>query len=89
MNNVQLIINPLSAAELPLDKFKTFNSLTKVCPYKKSKSFINKSKMNLEELCDLWKYQHTESRFTGYLKDRIEGYDNGRVYNIETAKRDR
>lgn len=40
-------------------------------------------------MCDLWKYQHTESRFTGYLKDRIEGYDNGKVYNIETAKRDR
>lgn len=37
----------------------------------------------------MWRYQHTEARFTGYLKNRIEGYDNGRVYNIETAKRDR
>ena len=45
--------------------------------------------MNLPELCDLWRYQHTDARFTGYLKDCIDGYDNGRVYNIESARRDR
>jgi hypothetical protein len=37
----------------------------------------------------LWRYQHSECRFTGYLKDKIEGYDNGRVYNIEQAKKER
>lgn len=45
--------------------------------------------MDLEGLCDLWKYQHSEARFTGYLKDKIQGYDNGNVYNIELAKRER
>jgi len=37
----------------------------------------------------LWKYQHTEARLTGYLKDKIDGYDNGKVYNLEVAKRER
>lgn len=45
--------------------------------------------INLSELCELWRYQHSECRFTGLLKDKIDGYDNGNVYNIETARKDR
>ena len=37
----------------------------------------------------MWKYQHSEARFTGYLKDKIDGYDNGKIYNLEVAKRER
>lgn len=45
--------------------------------------------LNLDELCQLWKYQNSECRMTTFLKEQIDGYDNGKVYNIEHAKRDR
>lgn len=45
--------------------------------------------MDLEGLCELWRYQHTQFRFTNYLKTKIDGYDNGKVYNVETAKKER
>lgn len=45
--------------------------------------------MDLTSLCDLWNYQHTEYRFTNFLKERIDGYDNGKVYNVEAAKKER
>ena len=45
--------------------------------------------MDLAAIADLWNYQHSEARLTNYLKDKIQGYDNGRVYNVETAKKER
>ncbi len=43
--------------------------------------------MDLTNLCDLWNYQHSECRFTNYLKEKMDGYDNGKPYNIELAKK--
>jgi hypothetical protein len=45
--------------------------------------------MDLSALTDLWNYQHSEWRLTNYLKEHIEGYDNGRMYNVEIAKKER
>ena len=45
--------------------------------------------MDLSAQTDLWNYQHSDGRLTNYLKDKIQGYDNGRVYNVEVAKRER
>lgn len=43
--------------------------------------------MDLSSLTDLWNYQHSECRLTNYLKTKIDGYDNGKPYNVEIAKK--
>jgi hypothetical protein len=37
----------------------------------------------------LWKYQHTDARFSQHLKEKIDGYNQGRLYNVEHARKER
>lgn len=45
--------------------------------------------LNLEELCQLWRYQNTECRLTELLKEKIPGYDNNNPYSVRKATQDR
>lgn len=43
--------------------------------------------MDLDELCQLWRYQNNESRVTEMLKQNIQGYDNNNPFNISNAQK--
>lgn len=45
--------------------------------------------LNLEELCQLWRYQNTECRVTEMLKDSIQGYDNNNTFSVNKAQKER
>ena len=45
--------------------------------------------MNLDEICQLWRYQNTECRMTELLKEKIDGYDNNNPFSLNRATKER